>query len=497
MEFKRSSGILLHPTSLPGKYGIGTLGREAYKFVDFLVESGQKIWQILPLGPTAFGNSPYQCFSSVAGNPLLIDLEELTEEGLLTKTDIEEHDLFKFNDQVVDYDEVRHFKYLLLRKAYNNFTLNSTEALQKKFEIFCNENSHWLKDYSLFMSLKVYFDNASWYEWADDFKFRKKEALNYFEQKLHDETEFQQFIQYKFFDQWLALKEYANSFDIKIIGDIPLYVSYDSADAWVHPDNFLFDKNCSPVQVAGVPPDYFSETGQLWGNPIYNWEMLEKNNFTWWTGRIKANLTLYDIIRIDHFRGLSEYWAILFGEETAVNGKWIAAPGKKLFDTLLKELGDLPIIAEDLGVMTEDVEELRDAFGFPGMKILQFAFDSEEENDYLPHTYIKNCIVYTGTHDNNTIRGWYEGTTEENKKHVKEYLDCDDKNVCSAMIRAAWASVADFAIVPMQDLLELGEDARMNTPGTTGNNWQWRMKKDALTDELAARLKRMTELFWR
>lgn len=495
MDFKRSCGILLHPTSLPGKYGIGDIGKEAFKFIDFLEKAGQKIWQILPLGPTGYGNSPYQCYSSLSGNPLLISLEELVEKKLLSKQDVDNQDLFNFTENQVNFEDVQLYKNLLLQKAYNNFTSSEFEADQNGFDLFCKNKCNWLDDYALFMALKKYFNDLPWYEWADDFKLRNAEALNFYKQKLKNEIALQQFIQYLFFSQWEAVRLYANTKGIKIIGDIPLYVSFDSADVWIYPEYFLLDEHRNPISVSGVPPDYFSKTGQLWGNPVYNWEVLEKNQFSWWVNRIQENLKLYDIIRVDHFRGLSAYWAIPFGDETAINGEWIDAPGKQLFDTLLCKLGDLPLIAEDLGAITPEVEQLRDTFDFPGMKILQFAFDSDEANEYLPHTYIKNCIAYTGTHDNNTVRGWWNSTTEENKQHVLDYLNCSENDVCWTLIRAVWSSVANIAIVPLQDLLELGEEGRMNTPGATANNWLWRFREDSLTNKLAEKMKKITTIY--
>ncbi|HBX51364.1 MAG: 4-alpha-glucanotransferase [Bacteroidetes bacterium RIFOXYA12_FULL_35_11] len=497
MNIERSSGILLHPTSLPGKYGIGTLGKEAFSFIDFLYEAGQKIWQILPLGPTGFGNSPYQCYSSVAGNPFLIDLEKLVEEGWIPQNELDNIGSYIFSEDTVNFNDVIIFKEQMLHKAYLNFKLSATEKEQNVFEFFCTENEKWLYDYALFMALKMHFNNTSWNEWEIDIKLRKKDALKTISNHLQDEIEYQQFIQWLFFRQWEVIKEYAGSKKINIIGDIPLYVSYDSADVWTHPELFLLDKERKPIMVAGVPPDYFSETGQYWGNPIYNWEQIEKNNFKWWVDRIRYNLKLYDIIRIDHFRGLCAYWAIPTEEETAVNGKWIEAPGHELFQAIKKELGELPIIAEDLGVMTPEVEELRDSFNFPGMKILQFAFDATEENDYLPHSYIKNCIVYTGTHDNDTVLGWYNKTTDENKKHANEYMDSEDRHICRAMIRTAFASTANLAIIPLQDILELGDSTRMNTPGTIKGNWNWRFRKDALNKNIAVRLKKLSALYGR
>ncbi|TRZ75897.1 MAG: 4-alpha-glucanotransferase [Bacteroidetes bacterium] len=495
MNTERSSGILLHPTSLPGKYGIGTLGKESFHFIDFLAKSKQKLWQILPLGPTGFADSPYQCFSSAAGNPLLIDLDILVKEGLLDKKDLAGLDTF--DDGPVDYGRVIQTKYPLLRKAMQAFREHAGKEHKKDFYEFTVNNKKWLEDYTLFMSLKEHFNQKPWYQWAKPLKMRKKTALKPFHSLLSDHIEFHKFIQYLFFRQWLAIKDYAHQKNIRIIGDIPLYVALDSVDAWVNTDLFQFDADKNPIVVGGVPPDYFSSTGQLWGNPLYRWDVLHKDHYRWWIERIKSNLVLYDIIRIDHFRGFAAYWAVPYGEKTAVNGKWIPCPGKELFEQIRKELGEIPIIAEDLGVITQDVEDLRDSFGLPGMKILQFAFDSSEANDYLPHNFIKNCIVYTGTHDNDTIKGWFGRAKQEDRKYVLDYLDSTENEICTDFLRLAWASVAHTAIVPMQDLLELGNEARMNLPGTTINNWMWRAKSRDFSNKLAQKLAHLTVLYGR
>ncbi|HOY32886.1 MAG TPA: 4-alpha-glucanotransferase [Bacteroidales bacterium] len=494
MNFKRQSGILLHPTSLPGDHGIGTIGKEAFDFIDFLSVSGQKLWQILPLGPTGFGESPYQCFSSIAGNPLLISLERLEAEGLLGASDIADH-TGKYARHV-DFKRIRKEKTLLLNKAFRSFKKYIND--HNDFNTFCSLNSAWLDDFSLYLALKEEFRYKAWNAWPKAVKFRDSETLEMYSEKLKDKILYHKFVQYTFFKQWKELKNYARKKNISIVGDIPLYVAYDSVDAWTKPENFLFDTEGRPVQVSGVPPDYFSATGQLWGNPVYNWEYLEKDGFSWWIERIKACLELYDIIRIDHFRGLSAFWSIPYGEKTAVNGTWVNASGKKLFKTLIHELGEIPIIAEDLGVITPDVEALRDGFGFPGMKILQFAFDAKEDNNYLPHTYTENCVVYTGTHDNNTSLGWYENASSADKKKFKEYIDgYIDEGPARAMIRLAWASVANIAIVPLQDVLELGAQARMNMPGTLSKNWIWKYRPGDLTAKHAVWLKNLTETYGR
>jgi 4-alpha-glucanotransferase len=495
MTTERSSGILLHPTSLPGKYGIGTLGKEAFNFIDFLSKSKQKLWQILPLGPTGFADSPYQCFSSAAGNPLLIDLDILMEEGLLDKKALA--GLESFDDGPVDYGKVITSKYPLLKKAMETFNANAGKEHKKDFLEFTVTNNKWLEDYALFMSLKEHFKQKPWYQWTKPLKTRKKNELEPFYSLLADQIEFHKFIQYIFFRQWLAVKDYAHQKNIRIIGDIPLYVALDSVDAWANTELFQFDAEKNPIAVGGVPPDYFSKTGQLWGNPLFQWDVLKKDNYRWWIDRIKSNLVLYDIIRIDHFRGFAAYWSVPYGEKTAVNGKWIPCPGKDLFNQISKELGEIPIIAEDLGVITDDVVDLRDSFGLPGMKILQFAFDSSEANDYIPYNFTKNCIVYTGTHDNDTVKGWFEKAKPEDRKYVLEYMHSTGEDICQDFIRLAWASVSNTAIVPMQDLLGLGNEARMNLPGTTVNNWMWRAKSKDFSKELALQLAHLTVLYGR
>ena len=495
--FERSSGILLHPTSLPGKYGIGSLGKEAYKFVDFLKKSNQKLWQIFPLGPTGYGDSPYQCFSSFAGNPYLIDFDLLIEQNLLTEEDLKDVN-FGGNEEYIDYGAIYNQKYPLLRKAYENFKANGNKELKEKLETFKTENSSWLDDYSLYISLKNHFNGLPWNEWEDDIRTRKEAAINKYKAELANEIEYHNFIQFLFFTQWNNVKKYANDNGIKIIGDIPIFVAVDSSDAWANPEIFLFDPELKPVKVAGVPPDYFSATGQLWGNPLYDWDKLKELNYKWWVDRVKANLSTCDIIRIDHFRGFDEYWAVPYGDKTAENGTWCPGPRMDLFNAIKNELGELPIIAEDLGTMTQGVIDLREATGFPGMKILGFAFDSKEENDYLPHTYTKNCVVYTGTHDNDTLIGWFTKANEDDKQFARDYLNSrSDDEIHWDAIRGAWSSVASMAIVPIQDFLGLGSEARINTPGLASGNWQWRLKDGVLTDELAERIAKLTKVYSR
>ena len=495
--FERSSGILFHPTSLPGKYGIGTLGKEAYAFIDFLKKSNQKLWQIFPLGPTGYGDSPYQSFSSFAGNPYLIDFDLLIEAHLLSEEDLKDI-FFGDNEEYIDYGAIYNQKYPLLRKAYENFKSSDNNEMKGSLENFKRENSSWLNDYSLYISLKNHFNGLPWNEWAQDIKNREDGAMHHYRNELADDIEYHNFIQFLFFKQWGDVKRYANENGIKIIGDIPIFVAADSSDAWANPEIFLFDEERKPVKVAGVPPDYFSATGQLWGNPLYNWEKLKDTNYSWWVERVRANLSTCDIIRIDHFRGFEAYWAVPYGDDTAINGQWEPGPGIDLFNAIKSQLGELPIIAEDLGLMTQGVIDLREATGFPGMKILGFAFDSGEENDYLPHTYTKNCVVYTGTHDNDTLVGWFQKAKEEDRQFARDYLNsrADDEIHWDA-IRGAWSSVACMAISPVQDFLGLGSEARINTPGVASGNWQWRLKQGVLNNELAERIAKLTKIYSR
>ena len=495
--FERSSGILFHPTSLPGKYGIGTLGKEAYAFIDFLKKSKQKLWQIFPLGPTGYGDSPYQSFSSFAGNPYLIDFDLLIEAHLLSEEDLRDI-FFGDNEEHIDYGAIYNQKYPLLRKAYENFKSSDNNEMKGSLENFKRENSSWLNDYSLYISLKNHFNGLPWNEWAQDIKNREDGAMHHYRNELADDIEYHNFIQFLFFKQWGDVKRYANENGIKIIGDIPIFVAADSSDAWANPEIFLFDKERKPVKVAGVPPDYFSATGQLWGNPLYNWEKLKETNYSWWVERVRANLSTCDIIRIDHFRGFEAYWAVPYGDDTAINGQWESGPGIDLFNAIKSQLGELPIIAEDLGLMTQGVIDLREATGFPGMKILGFAFDSGEENDYLPHTYTRNCVVYTGTHDNDTLVGWFQKAKEEDREFARNYLNSRaDEEIHWDAIRGAWSSVACMAISPVQDFLGLGSEARINTPGVASGNWQWRLKQGVLNNELAERIAKLTKIYSR
>ena len=498
MNKKRKSGILLHPTSLPGKFGIGTFGKEAYAFVDFLIRSGQSLWQICPLGHTGYGDSPYQCFSAFAGNPLLIDLEILTQKNLLAQKEITPP---LFPEDSVDYGEVIKWKFPILEKAFENFSKNANITDNAKFNNFIIKNNDWLDDYALFMSLKDEFNGKSWFTWDENIRMRKPEALKYYKEKLADKVRFYKFLQYEFSEQWLALKAYANRNFIQIIGDIPLYIAADSSDAWASPELFLLDdKTGYPLKVAGVPPDYFSATGQLWGNPIYRWDYMKADGFSWWVKRVEANLRLADILRLDHFRGLCAFWQVPYGEETAINGEWKEAPGNELFETLQNTFGNIPILAEDLGVITKDVTVLREKYNLPGMKILQFAFDSQESSskNFLPHVYEKNYAVYTGTHDNDTVHGWYNAAKDIDKMTADKYLGITDKkNLHFNFIKAAWASTANLAITPMQDLLGKSSDARMNLPGSASGNWQWRFNWKDLKPEHEQFLFEITSLYER
>lgn len=497
MPSHRASGILLHPTSLPGRFGIGDLGTEAYRFIDFLAGSDQQYWQVLPLGPTGFGNSPYMSYSSMAGNPLLISLEILQGEGYLNDGDL--WNVPEFPSDQVDYDRVIAYKMPLLQRAYDNFKTSATQAQRSQFASFCDSKSYWLDDYALFMALKEANDSASWYTWEPEFAQHRLEDLDKWGRRHAAAVAFHKFVQFQFFYQWANLKAYANKRGIEIIGDIPIYVAHDSADVWANPENFCLDEETyEPALMAGVPPDYFSETGQLWGNPVYDWQHLQKTNFKWWVQRFEAMLDYVDIIRIDHFRGFESYWAVPQGEETAMNGEWVEAPGAEFFTLLRSKLGKLPILAEDLGVITLAVESLRDHFEFPGMRILQFAFGSDPGNPFLPFNFVRNCVVYTGTHDNDTTVGWYESREEWEQKAILRYLGhVSPDGIHWDLIRMALQSIANLAIIPVQDLLGLDSQARMNFPGKAEGNWAWRYQPGVLTESLRDFFKEMTTTFGR
>ncbi|MDZ4873265.1 MAG: 4-alpha-glucanotransferase [Chroococcidiopsis cubana SAG 39.79] len=495
--FPRAAGILLHPTSLPGRFGIGDLGLAAYRLIDFLSNSYQQLWQVLPLGPTGYGNSPYMCYSAMAGNPLLISPEQLQENGLLSQEDFA--NLPEFESDRVEYDRAIEIKIPLLRKACENFRNNASELQQQEFAGFCRAKGYWLDDYALFMALKDALEDKSWYDWEPEIARRQPEAMEKWRQQLDGEIFYQKFIQFEFFQQWSKLKRYANMHGIQIIGDIPIYVAHDSADVWANPEIFCLDEETGAAALmAGVPPDYFSATGQLWGNPVYNWEALQQQHFKWWVQRFEAMLDYVDIIRIDHFRGFESYWAVKEGETTAINGTWIEAPGVELFEAIAQQLGKLPVLAEDLGIITPEVEALRDRFEFPGMKILQFAYGSDAANPYLPFNYPRNCVVYTGTHDNDTSVGWFNTASDYEKQRLLLYMGCiSPDGIHWDLIRLAFSTTANQAIIPLQDILGLGSEARMNVPSQAEGNWAWRYQPDVLTHELSDRLKLYTELYGR
>ena len=490
----RAAGILLPIASLPSDYGIGCFDKEAYLFADLLKKAGQSYWQILPLGPTGYGDSPYQSFSTFAGNPYFIDLNKLIEAGLLTR---EECDAVDFGDEdTVNYEKIYFGRERLLKKAYQRDNVLENADFIK----FVEEEKEWLFDYTLYTAIKSSFSGKSWLQWPEDIRLRKPEALLRYENDLQDEIRFYEYVQFLFYTQWKELKTYINQAGIKIIGDIPIYVAMDSADTWANTEIFLFDERKKPTAQAGVPPDGFSKTGQLWGNPLYNWEQLKKTNYDWWRKRISHQRKLYDTLRIDHFRGFDSFYQVGIAEETAENGKWVKGPGIDFFNTLKKELELMDIIAEDLGYLTESVRTLLKETGFPGMKILQFAFDSREESDYLPHTYPRNCVVYTGTHDNDTTRSWFETVNRRDKKYALSYLGhkrLSGNEKSFAFIRLAMASVANLCVIPVQDYLALGGEARINTPSTLGENWKWRLKKKEFNKRLAKQINKMTALYGR
>ncbi len=489
----RKSGILLPVSSIPSKYGIGTFSKQAYDFIDSLEKAGQSYWQILPLGPTGYGDSPYQSFSTFAGNPYYIDLESLIEEGYLTKDDCEKCD-FGDDDEYIDYEKIYLSRFKVLKIAFQN----SNVVNEADFQNYVRDNSYWLDDYALYMAVKNSFDGKSWSEWDEDIKLRKPAAMECYREKYAEEVMFYQFQQYLFAKQWFALKEYANQKKIQIIGDIPIYVAFDSADTWANPELFQLDDMLTPIAVAGCPPDAFSATGQLWGNPLYRWEYHKETGYAWWTKRIAYCYELYDVVRIDHFRGFDEYYSIPFADETAEFGHWEKGPGYDIFKAIKEKIGNKPVIAEDLGFLTESVIKLVKKTGYPGMKILQFAFDPREESDYLPHNYVVNSIVYTGTHDNDTILGWYNSLSRRDKAFARKYLNIrTNKDVQWEFIRAAMASVSETCVIPMQDYLGLGAEARINIPSTLGINWKWRMLPGQFTDELAQHILDMTKLYGR
>lgn len=492
----RKQGILMPIASLPSAYGIGTFGREAYRFVDFLEKSGNKLWQILPLGPTGYGDSPYQSFSTFAGNPYLIDLELLIEEGYLTR---EECDAFDFgdNEHYIDYEKMYFSRFRVLKKAWERATEMGLDS-QEDYQSFKTQNAYWLADYALYMAIKDSFGGVCFLEWEEDIRLRKEAAMKAYREKLSDEVAFYEFQQFLFAKQWRELKSYANDKGIEIIGDIPIYVALDSADTWANPKLFQLNAEGLPIGVAGCPPDIFCETGQLWGNPLYAWDYHKETGYEWWMSRIAYCYELYDVLRIDHFRGFDEYWFVPYGDPTAEKGHWEKGPGYELFAIMKKRLGKKKVIAEDLGFLTDNVIALVKKTGFPGMKILQFAFEAWQDSEYLPHNYEPNCVVYTGTHDNDTAAGWISCMPKKDVQFAKKYLRVkESKKLYWEMIRAALASVAETAIIPIQDYLGLGSEARINIPSTLGNNWKWRMDKNALSEELAKKIYKLAKIYGR
>jgi 4-alpha-glucanotransferase len=496
MKFKRSSGVLLHPTSLPGRYGIGDIGPAAHRWLDFLDQAGCRLWQVLPLGPTGYGDSPYQCFSAFAGNPYLISPEALLADGLLLPDDLA--DLPDFPKVHVDFGPVINWKLKMLDRSYKRFASQSSSSLKSDLNQFRAHHASWLDDFALFMAIKEAHGGASWATWEPGLRDRQPEALKKACQMYQQSIEQQIYRQFVFFRQWERLRDHARAKDIKIIGDIPIFVAHDSADVWANRDLFYINKKGKPKVVAGVPPDYFSPTGQLWGNPLYRWKYHKTTGYAWWLARFRAVLELVDIVRLDHFRGFAGYWEVPGNATTAENGRWVPGPRSDFFKAIKKGLGDLPIIAEDLGVITDDVNELRDQFDLPGMKILQFAFafGGDSTDPFFPHNYETNCVAYTGTHDNDTSKGLYERLDEKAKSTYRRYMDRDGSNFTWDLIRGVWASVAVFALTTMQDLLNLGNEARMNYPGNPSGNWSWRMVEDA-RPELAVRLREFNTLYSR
>ncbi|MCI0420210.1 MAG: 4-alpha-glucanotransferase [Acidobacteria bacterium] len=507
MKCPRSSGILLHPTSLPGRFGIGDLGPEAYRFADFLYAAKQQIWQVLPLGPTGYGDSPYQVFSAFAGNPLLMSLELLAEEGLLSSEDWSEGPTFP--EAEVDYGAVIQFKFPVLRAAFERFQTKASPATREAFQSFCHQHRGWLDDYAQFMAIKGAHGEVAWNQWDSSIALRQPEALKHWRKKLAREIECRKFWQFLFFKQWMALKQYCHARSIHIMGDIPIFVARDSADVWAHPQLFHLDTQGNPTVVAGVPPDYFSATGQLWGNPLYRWDVMAASGYGWWVERFRAAFELFDMVRIDHFRGFEAYWEVPAHEITAIHGRWASGPGAELFESVRRVLGELPIVAENLGLITPEVEALRQKLGFPGMAVLQFAFGSGTSDcEFLPHNYSRNLLVYTGTHDNDTTVGWWNSAgagdstrrpeeVQREREFVLKYLGVDGSEIHWAFIRAVLASVAHLAIVPLQDVLGLGSHARMNLPARANGNWQWRFASGMLTEIMQERLKELTVVFGR
>ncbi len=499
MDSRRVSGILLHITSLPSDYGIGDLGRAAFRFADFLTRTNQRLWQILPLGPVGFGASPYSAESTFAGNPLLISPEPLVEYGLLTEADLKP--LTDLPDDHVDYEHVETRKKAVLRKAFERYQSNRSAASKANLEQFRTDHASWLEDYALYAALKEAHDGAPWTDWDAPLARRDPDALDRAREEHADAIEMHTFWQYLFHRQWTALQSYCHARDIRLFGDLPIYVSRDSADVWANQELFRLDEDGSPSVVAGVPPDYFSTDGQRWGNPLYHWDKMRDNDYEWWKARMRRTLDRVDLVRLDHFRGFESYWEIPADAETAVTGQWRDGPGVPFFESLKAELGELPVVAEDLGVITDEVEALRDAFDFPGMAVLQFAFENDPDNKFLPHNYHRNLVAYPGTHDNNTTMGWWENdlTLPEACQYARDYLNLDasDADIHEQAHRYLMASVADRVVTPLQDVLGLGEEARMNNPGEPEGNWTWRVTPDQVTEEAEERLSALTRIYGR
>ncbi|MFR6280511.1 MAG: 4-alpha-glucanotransferase [Lacrimispora saccharolytica] len=493
---KRGAGILMPISSLPAPYGIGTFGKSAYEFADSLKRARQSYWQVLPLGPTSYGDSPYQSFSAFAGNPYFIDLDALLEEELLTKEEIDAC-YWLDSEEEVKYDAVYYYRFPLLKKAYERSRHGETE----EYRAFCAKNSHWLDDYALYMALKGHFGNKEWMKWEEPIRLRKPEAVKRYEELLREEIGYWKFLQFKFYEQWEQLKNYVNGLGISIIGDIPIYVALDSADVWTHPELFQLDPDTlTPLRVAGVPPDAFSDDGQLWGNPLYDWDKIEKTGFAWWKDRMRASARLYDVVRIDHFIGVVQYYSIPYGAEDGKTGEWKQGPGKKLTDAINEAAGDAKIIAEDLGIFCPAVKELLRETGYPGMKIIEFAFSGDRFNEHLPHCYEPNSVVYGGTHDNETLVGYFKPEARQwwELQYIADYLGAaHHEEVPDKVFRAAYGSVASVAVFQMQDVLGLGNEARMNTPGTVGGNWKWRMKPGAFGERETGYLAFLVDTFGR
>ncbi len=492
MPFERSSGLLLHITSLPSYGGIGDMGPAAYAFADFLAASRQRLWQMLPLGPTGYGNSPYATLSAFAGNPLLISLEHLSDWGWIGGERLAG---MRGRSGEVDFHEVERTKLPLLEEAARNFRSHKNPKQWKRFEQYCRDNQYWLDDYALYTLLRTRLGTNSWKAWPEEFAQRQPDALAKLRKESAQELAVIQIIQFAFDEQWAALRDYSLKRGVRFIGDVAIFVNYDSVDVWTNRHIFELDEEGSPIRVSGVPPDYFSQTGQRWGNPLYRWDALETNGFDWWVSRIRRARALYDMIRLDHFRGFEAYWAIPANEQTAINGEWVTAPGEALFNRLREVFGELPFIAEDLGLITPEVDHLREKFEMPGMRILQFGFGNKAAHNYLPHKYVTNTVAYTGTHDNDTTRGWWESLSNQDERAaVNAYLSPGEDGVVWPMIRAVATSVADICLFPMQDVLDLGSQARMNTPSKPDANWSWRCPEGVLTKQLATRLAAMTEI---